>query len=314
MDFGPIDELARLQRGLVTHQQLADIGLTPAMIRHRRRTGQLVVIHRGIYRLAGVQLDWGVKLQAAALAAGPLALVSHRSAAVWRGFQGAETTIVDIASDENRRIRLAGVVAHQTLDLPSADWGEHGGLPVTSVERTLIDVGRYWSPETIGILLDHAVRDGLTSYERFQRRTQELARQGRNGIGTARLVLAARGFGDGWGFEKAMRGALRDAGLPEPQREFRVRTAGSSYRVDFAYCGAMVGIECDSTEWHTLPYQRVRDARRRNRIQNAGLMLLLVTSGRLRDDPDGVIDEIRTALVNRAGLGSGPTATFPDAK
>src|SRR5205807_1953428 len=126
-------------------------------------------------------------------------------------------------------------------DLPAADRRIHNGIRVTSIERCLVDAGRYHGPKTIGAWLDHAVRDGLTTYVRFERRVGELAARGRNGIGVARLVLSDRGFGDGFGFEKAMVVAMREAGLPKPQREFRVRVDGHRYRVDFAFSDSMVG-------------------------------------------------------------------------
>ena len=218
-----------------------------------------------------------------------------------------------MTADEGR-VRLDGVRAHRSCDLPAADRSSHRGLAVTSIERSLIDVGRYHGPRSVGAMLDRAVRDGLTTYPRFQHRVWDLARQGRNGISTARLVLADRGFGDGWGFEKAMKGALRDAGLPESQREFRVHVDGHRYRVDFAFFDSMVGIECDSREWHGLQFQIDHDLERQNRILGTGLLLLRYTSRRLRDDPAGVVAEITANLEARAGTGSAPNPTFPDAK
>lgn len=59
------------------------------------------------------------------------------------------------------------------------------------------------------------------------------------------------------------------------------------------------GIECDSTEWHTLPYQIERDLNRQNRILGSGFHLLRYSSAALRREPDRVIAEILETLVSR---------------
>lgn len=219
-----------------------------------------------MYRLAGSTLTWEARIQAGLLATGPDSWIGLRSGLAWWGLPRRDTHLVELVPGDERRIRLEGVRAHQTIDLPAADRRRHRGLPVVSVERSLLDAGRYLTAKQVGASLDDAVRLGLTTYERFQRRVQELGRSGRNGTVTARAVLADKGYGDGFGFEKAMRGLLRDAGLPAPMREFRVHPDGRRYRVDFAYPESMVGIECDSREWHELMYQRDHDLERQNRI------------------------------------------------
>lgn len=305
MDLGPLQERAASQAALITHAQLIELGYTAKQIRCLVRAGALFVMFRGVYRLVGAPVTWRLRMRAAGLASGDGALIGHRSALAWVEIERAETTVLEVVTDSSHRRRHGGVVAHQTVDLPAADRRRHDGAPVTSVERALIDAGRFFGPTKIGAILDHAVRDGLTTYERFERRVGELGRQGRNGIGTARLVLEARGYGDGFGFEKAMRGLLRDAGLPEPEREFRVHVDGHRYRVDFAFPKAMLGIECDSSRWHELDYQRSYDLARQNRIQNAGPLLMRYTLDCVRDDSAGVQTEIVDAVARRAEVPPG---------
>ena len=314
MDLGPASALASTQRALITHPQLGSLGLTSRQTQGLVAKGLLLVVHRGVYRFAAVPSTWEQRIHGALLATEPDSFVAIRSALAWWGLPRRETHLVEIATTDERRVRLDGVRAHRTVDLPAADRRRHRGLPVTSIERSLFDAGRFLTAKQVGASLDHAVRDGLTTYERFQRRVQELGRSGRNGTMTARTVLADKGYGDGFGFEKAMRGLLRDAGFPAPAREYRVHPGNDRFRVDFAYPDAMVGIECDSTEWHELWYQRDYDLRRQNRIQNAGLHLLRYTVVRLRDDRDEVVDEIRDALTTRSGIGPGPAEIFPDSK
>ncbi|MFN8051881.1 MAG: hypothetical protein U0Q22_10615 [Acidimicrobiales bacterium] len=304
MDLSVLDPTAGRQHGLITAAQLSMHGFSPKRIRHLAGRGFLIRATDGVYRVAGAPVTWRQRVMTATLAGGESALASHRCATgVWR-CEGARPGVIEIVSDRHFRCQHLDVLAHESRDLPVADRWVVDGIPVTSIERTLIDVGRYLPPAMVGAYLDHAVRAGRTTYERFERRTQELARRGRPGIATARQVLTARGFGDGWGFERAMRTAMREAGLPAPTREHRVRVGKQSYFIDFMYPEALLGIECDSKEWHTLPYQIDSDLARQNDILGEGILLLRYTKALLKEDPRRVTDQIRRHLEQRRGLAS----------
>jgi len=261
-------------------------------------SGELMAMHAGVYRVAGAPVTWRQAVLAAVLANGPGAMASHRTAAALHECEDASEGVIEVLTPRHRRAR-GDVRCHESRDVPAADCAHIDSIPVTAIDRTLIDVGRYWPPSAVGKALDFAVRFGHTTYPRFQHRVWDLSRQGRNGIGTARRVLEDRGFGDGWGFEKAMMGALREAGLPTPVREFPVKVAGKQYYIDFAYPDAAVGIECDSTMFHTLPHQRANDARRQNEILGTGLLLLRYPSAELRHEREMVQREIRENVEQR---------------
>lgn len=301
MDVSLVAALAATQHSVVSTTDLAALGLTEPQIAAMVRCGFLRRVARAVYVIAGSQPTWQQRLKVAELASG--GLISHRSGARLQTLERAQFEVVDVLTDRHRRSRLGGVVMHETLELWPADRAVVGGIAVTSVERTLLDVGRYLGPFTVGRMLDHAVRDGRTTYRRFERRFYELSKQGRNGIGTARQVLRARGFGDGVGFEKLMRMSLRDAGMPPPVREKLVRVEGRKFFIDFAYPDSGLGIECDSREWHTLPYQIEHDLERQNHIVGTGVLLLRYTYARLVREPGIVVDEIRRHLESRSGIG-----------
>ena len=298
VDHRRIDELARRQHGLVARSQLIELGLNDSAIHRRRRNGHLIAAGHGVYRLAGAPTSWRQLVMAAVLRAPLNALASHRTAIALHDL-GVRGGVIEIVAERHHRSAPSGVRSHESRDLPPVDRWEVDGIAVTSIDRTLIDIGRYWPHSRVGALLDLAVRDGLTSYERFADRFAALARRGRDGIGTARRVLEARGFDDGWGFEAAMSRALRAAGLPAPTREHLVEVDGNRYYIDFAYPEVGLGIECDSTMWHTLPYQFEADLRRQNHLIRSGMLLLRYTPSRLRDDRAAVIDEISDALTHR---------------
>jgi len=229
---------------------------------------------------------------AAALAGGPQALVAHRAAAVlWaRGRHRGRSIEILLPLGSHRP--SGPWRCHETRRLGPADIARVDGIPVTSVERTLIDVGRYWPADRVGRFLDDAVAAGDTSYDAFAERVAALRRRGQPGIAVARQVLADREVTEGTPFEQAMRRLLRTTSLPEAVREHPVVVGSRLYFVDFAFPEARLGIECDSLTWHTLPYQMDAHLRRQNDIQGTGMLLLRYTRRRLREEAADVAEEI----------------------
>lgn len=300
MDTQDFDRTAARQHGLVTFAQLLALGLSTSAIERLEQRGRIARVHRGVYRIVGSPTSWRQAVMAAVLAAGDETYAAHRTAAALHPLFRTRGGIIEILSEHERSFQRSGARSHRTRDLPAVDRWVIDNIPVTAVNRTLIDVGRYWPVGRVWSLLDHAVRDELTTYDAFESRVHALARQGRNGIGTAREVLLRVGLDGTWGFERAMRHALRDAGLPKPTREFRVDVGLNRYYVDFAYPEARLGIECDSTEWHTLPSQVAAGMKRTNHINGSGFLLLSYSSSALRDDPDAVAAEIARHLRERS--------------
>jgi hypothetical protein len=64
----------------------------------------------------------------------------------------------------------------------------------------------------------------------------------------------------------------------------------------------MLGIECDSSMHHTLPYQFEADLIRQNGITGQGVLLLRYTPGRLRHHAVDVTTEIRSHLISRSNM------------
>lgn len=110
-----IADLARRQHGLVTLVQALELGLTPDAVAWLVHTGRWVRVASGVYRINGTPLTWRGRTLAPALAAGPDAVVSHRSAAAVWGLDGFEPPqVVDITLPPGRRPRVKGTRLHQS--------------------------------------------------------------------------------------------------------------------------------------------------------------------------------------------------------
>jgi very-short-patch-repair endonuclease len=92
--------------------------------------------------------------------------------------------------------------------------------------------------------------------------------------------------------ESRLRVAMVLGGLPKPEVQWDIRDAtGFVARVDLAYPQWRIAIEYDGV-WHAGADQLHPDRRRLNRLQAAGWTVLHVTSTRLRNDLDGLLNEI----------------------
>src|SRR5438270_711211 len=118
------------------------LGATREFIQTRLDRGAWRLVYPGVYVVGGAPDTPHQRLVAACLAAGPDAVASHRAAGwVWRydGFEHPGP--LEITFVEGRGPLRQGVILHRTRRLDPADGTVHNGIPVTTRERTLIDLG-----------------------------------------------------------------------------------------------------------------------------------------------------------------------------
>lgn len=70
-------------QGLVARRRLIELGVAPSAIARRLRSGDLVVVVPGIYRLAARPLTAELRVRAVMLRLGPQAVLAGRWAAWW---------------------------------------------------------------------------------------------------------------------------------------------------------------------------------------------------------------------------------------
>jgi hypothetical protein len=132
--------LARLgsrQHGVVTRAQLLDAGLTRHEIQHRRLLGALLSVHRGVYRVGHRAPSVEARYLAAVLACGEGARLSGRAAAYLLSLLKGPVPAPAVTAPGERRV--PGVRVRRGRIDPR-DRATHGGIPITAVPRTLIDL------------------------------------------------------------------------------------------------------------------------------------------------------------------------------
>jgi hypothetical protein len=130
--------IAQRQAGRITTAQLLHSGLTREMVRSWRSRGILVDVARGVYSLGHVVATREGDLWTAILYAGPGAMLSHATAAHWRGLIKYPPRLMHVSTPRLRvRPGPVGLRVHRERDLPRE---LYNGIPVTTVAQTMLDL------------------------------------------------------------------------------------------------------------------------------------------------------------------------------
>jgi len=182
-----IAELAARQHGVISMLQLRGLGLDRFWVRRRVESGHLHRVYRGVYSV-GVPRNAGRgRYLAAVMAAGPGALLSHRSAADLWGLRPTASRLEVTAP--KKRAGPPGVQLHRTRMLAPHDFTVQDAIPVTSLARTLLDLSAVVTPQELAKAIDRAERLRLFDLKAV---TDVLERaRGRRGARALRQAIAA---------------------------------------------------------------------------------------------------------------------------
>lgn len=301
---GPPDrrlaQLLAAQHGCVARRQLLAAGLSRTQIQTRIARGQLERAHRGVYSVIGAPDQPLRRETAALLACGPAAALGRMTAArMWKLIPTArDTDRIDIVMPTGSRGRSrAGIQIRQTTTLTTNDLRRNHGLPVTSPERTLIDIASLDSVgnRTLETALDEALGQRITSLTKLTEQIRNHQAQ----PGAARLnhLIAARTTST---ITKRQAEALflsliRQAGLPDPETQAKVGV----FEIDAYWPQARFAVEYDSHQWHALKTNFERDRRKDRALQRLSIQVLRITWEQMRNDALALMVDIATTIERR---------------
>lgn len=297
-----IQSLAAASGGVVSVRQAVSAGILRQAVEHEVAVGRLLAMHPGVYRSAGTPPSHRLDVLAAVTAAGPAAVVSHRSAACLHGLPAGSVDVVEITVPHHLRPRLRGVDVHRSLRLPDSHRRRIDGLPVTSVERTLADIGAVVRTEAVRRSAETAVVRRLTTVERLLGFVDDNGQRGRTGIGALRSVL------EDWllserppdsELEIAFGRLVNRLGLPAPRYQFEVIDDHGRFvaRLDAGWPEHRLAVEIDGFSAHGSPSSMQRDLTRQNRLVALGWTVLRFTWHDVVRRPDHVAGQIATLLT-----------------
>lgn len=265
----------------MTTAQLDALGWNRKAVELAARRGHLVRVRPGVWRAAGAPVSGPQAWLAAALAV-PESLLSHGTAwEAWGLRYPPERDCIDLLVTGDQRPRLAGVRGHRTLWLPPSHGARVGALPVTSVERTIVDGCGLVSYGQLERAVKDAVRRRLTSVRAMARCVGEVPVSGRRKSLPIREVLAERipGYdpGDSDAEADVVELVVR-AGYPKPVQNHKVRVDGETFEIDVAWPDVMAGFEYDSVRFHDDLWAFHRDRRKLRVLRRHGWSVDPITS------------------------------------
>jgi hypothetical protein len=257
-------------------------------------------IYRGVYVPPDVTLVPMVKFHGAIKRAGPGAAISGMSAAILHGSRWFDDEFeVEICRNAMGQGRNRGGLRVIRCTLDPGDLTEVNGLPVTTVIRTAYDIGRR-PPEwrALGHLDDLVRATGLDVGELWRYIVRHPDMRGVRQIRglVAHIDPVSESPPESW-----LRLLIVRDGLPQPESQISLfDDNGHEYaRFDLGYRKYRIGIEFDGEEFHSTRDQRAHDESRDARARRAGWEILRVRSGRLREDPSGIADDLRGLMYER---------------
>lgn len=300
---GRLGACARGQHGVVTRAQARACGMSNSMIARRVDQGLLTALLDEVFLVAGVPLGFRQKVTATQMRLGNRGAMSHETAALVHGFEEFKTPVVveaSIATD--LRCPAPWLRLHRVRQLEDCDIEVVDAFRVTTPARTLFDLAGILDPDALEHAADFVLRRRLATVRRLRWTVDRLEGKGRAGCKALRTIVEERDPSQPVPESKLERLLLRlleGAGVERPEVQYEVRDDDGRFiaRVDFAFPGVKLAIEADGRDYHYGHARWEQDLRRRSRLGAAGWRVIHITWQRLREDPQGVIEEIARALL-----------------
>lgn len=276
-------DLARNQHGVVSSDQLQEVGYTRQAIYHRIRTGRLHPLHRGVYAVGRPHVTDHGRWMAAVIACGAGAVLSHSSAvALWR--IGSERRgLVELSLPSLSRRCRPGLQIHQRPSLQDLDVTTKFGIPVTTPVQTILDMTPRLDRRGIERMINEADKYDLTNPPALRRALDH--RSGEPGVALLREILDRRTFRlTKEELERRFLPLVRKAGLPVPLTGQWL----NEFEVDFYWPDLGLVVETDGLRYHRTPAEQARDRLRDQAHTAAGLTQLRFTHEQVRYEPDYV--------------------------
>jgi hypothetical protein len=283
-----------MQDGVVARWQLIRAGLSERSADCWVRGMQ--PLHDGVH-LAGLVPPTQRQLWWAAVLSSPGTVLSHASAAACFGLRPVVGPVVTVTRVGNRgREHSPGLHVSYSLTLRN-QVTEHDGIPITTVERTIIDLWPHLPPRARSRLLREGLRLGATDAMLMMSAIR--AHRGRRGVASLRVEVEklarlrlerCRSDPEAWAVA-----LIADAGLAAP--DVNERVAGEE--ADLSWPAARVIVELDGPSYHVL---RDADIRKMKAWRAAGFDVRRLPTDAVYQAPERLL-----ALVPGSNVGLTPS-------
>lgn len=240
------EEEAALNHGVIPRHLAVAAGISPGVIARLVRSGRWQRLYARAYVVSGCPISWRTHLSGISATLNGRFAFSHRTAAALFGLDGIPKGHLEVVTP--RSTTIDGVGVHRIRGpLPRVIRAE--GFPVTTCDRTVMDLFMVCPRAAAELALEDALRKRLTALDPLWDTYRALGRPGRTGCAAFRRALLTRDHRDGTlasRMETRLRRILKSVDGRTAIPQFPV----GRYRLDFAYPEIKLGIEAQSIRWH----------------------------------------------------------------
>ncbi|MCW2956300.1 MAG: hypothetical protein JWO69_1169 [Thermoleophilia bacterium] len=290
-----VARLANRQHALGTREQLRALGMTWSAIRWRLTHGRYFDCGHGVYAIGHKPTSLAARRMAAVLSVGDGAALARRSAAHSHDLVPFAPPRIDVVVARRHR-GVAGIDVHFARNLPESDVVARDGIPVTSVTRTILDLGSEMTPIELAQVMHQAARRRRLNIRALQRALR--SGQGRPGmlvVQRALILYQSGSVGARSKLELRFDASLTRAGVTGRRLNIEVAVRGELLEVDQVYASNRLCVEVDGPD-HDLPAVRREDARRDRLLRAAGWRVVRVSYAEIEGHVDEAIERVRRAL------------------
>ena len=282
---------------MVALWQLECLGLHVKVVDKRVAAGRLHRVHQGVYSVGYRLRGRRSHLIAAALACGPEAVLSHRSAAYLHGILDDSRNRVDVIAPNRRGRCPSGIAAHRDGTLARIDRVVIDGVPCTSLARTLLDIAASEPTPTLRYAVNQAEVEGVFDLTDIV----DLLKRSKGRRGVARLRLAIENHDPleqetRRELEKKLLRLFKRANLRPPEVNGHLVIDDISMMPDFMWREARLIVEADSRRVHGTVAAFEKDRERDQRLATAGWTVIRITWRQVVDEPERVTRTLRRLL------------------
>lgn len=293
-------QVADVQGGAVSRDQLRSLGLDRRAVDRRVRSGELEQRSPNVFPVVGSADTTALRCWTAVLDAD--GVISHASALGLFGVPGFPVEPIEVTRLRGGRRRSSHLArVHEPRLLLPHHLTELDGIPVTTPVRALFDIAGTERPQRVERALDTAWAMRLVTHPLLVSTLQDLAKRGRPGVALMRSLIAERA-GHRRPVESGLEGRLeylaRRAGIGGFVRQ--VDTGGEDTwlgRVDFRHRELPIVVFVDSERYHSALLDVRRDEAQRRALEDAGFVVVRVTDVDLWSRPEVVVAALHRACM-----------------
>jgi hypothetical protein len=281
------------QHAVITFDELRGLGLSSDEIQYRIDVRRLHPKYTKVYAVGRPDLTLDGVFLAAVRACGPRAKLCHFSALRKFELRGGGTYRIDVAAPRSIKPKK-GIRLHRPLGLDALDTTIVGGIPITTVAQTLLDVAAPAYRLNVAKLLHEAAVQELLDVRAIW---SVLARNPR-APGARRLeaAITAEVPLTRSELEEAALALFRSFSVPEPETNVWVSDGEKLVEVDCLWREFGLIVEIDSRRYHGTRWRRRQDAAKTAALRAQGWNVLRIWDVEINGTPAQVAATVLTAM------------------